>query len=157
MFFPYLNSATLSRWVFLLFFVLLDVHAESVIGTVSFSTGDVKIETNGESRVARVGGMLHEQDKILTGSDGYVILKMIDGGKYTLRPDSELTFEEYRQHSEESVILSLLKGGVKSDHWPDLEKPAGIFPAQNSRRQYWCPRDRVYFQTLWRGLSKRRI
>ncbi|NKB61610.1 MAG: hypothetical protein GKR95_05545 [Gammaproteobacteria bacterium] len=65
MFFPSLNSVALSRLAFLLVFVLANAKAESVIGTVSFSTGDVTIEMEGTSRIARTGGLIYEQDKVV--------------------------------------------------------------------------------------------
>ncbi|NKB77056.1 MAG: hypothetical protein GKR96_08410 [Gammaproteobacteria bacterium] len=109
------NSSILLRLLIPFFVVFTDAYAESPIGEVSFSTGDVTIEMDGVTRHGIVGEQVYQTDTVLTGFDGYVVLNMFDKSKLTLRPRSVVVIEEYRGGVDESsIVLRLLKGGLKA-------------------------------------------
>jgi hypothetical protein len=64
------------------------------IGKVLIAVGDVKAQRANLIKLKR-GGILLEQDRVITGTKGRAQLLMIDGAKISVKPLSEISLEEY--------------------------------------------------------------
>ena len=87
-------------------------------GRIIFAAGGVvAIDSSGSMRPLEKAGTIHEGDTLLT-NDGRVQILFKDGGFVALQPDTEFTVERYRYSvagdSEDSAIMSLLKGGLRT-------------------------------------------
>lgn len=101
-------------WIFIT--VASNAMASASIGNVLLIKGQVQSESEGGDKVLLAkGDEVFLKDKIRTAKDGYVVLKMSDGMKLTLRPDSELVLDDFNdQPGSENVVLELIKGGLRT-------------------------------------------
>ncbi|MDP2241836.1 MAG: hypothetical protein Q8K18_16985 [Burkholderiales bacterium] len=112
------SHVTRGIWIILALFLATGwVHAS--VGTVQFSSGDVKIrDVSGKIRDARKGDLINEGDTILTGGQASAQLKMSDGGILAVRQETELKITQYtytgKEDGTESAFMSLLKGGFRT-------------------------------------------
>ncbi len=85
-------------------------------GKVLYANGAATArQADGELRFLGKGMEILEGDTVTTGKRGFVILHMVDDGKMTLRPNSELHIERYDERdSGTSIALELLRGGLRS-------------------------------------------
>jgi hypothetical protein len=93
-----------------------NVFANAPIGNVLVIKGLVQSESEGgDKSILAKGDDVYQKDTILTDIDGFIVLKMSDGMKLTLRPDSELILHDFNaEPGSESVAIELLKGGLRT-------------------------------------------
>ncbi len=71
--------------------------------------------TGGGARIVSGGQNVVEGDTITTGPRSAAVLRMSDGSRITLRPDSSFQVEEFNTNeNEESAVLRLFKGGLRA-------------------------------------------
>lgn len=91
----------------------------SAIGKIDALEGDVRVvERRGERR-AQAGMEIEEGDTLKVGANAWALLAMTDGASITMRPDSELKFDNYKylpdgEAKQNSALLSLVKGAMRS-------------------------------------------
>lgn len=78
--------------------------------------GAVHATRSGESaRLLDRNAPVYETDTISTASKSFAVIKMADGTRISLRPDSELAIEEYDYPAaEEKATYNLAKGGLRA-------------------------------------------
>jgi hypothetical protein len=89
------------------------------IGEVEFSRGAAVAQAPGKlPRVMGKGLSLEEGDRLTTADGAMAIVKLQDGTRMTLRPNSELIMQSYRfggaQKEDNSMIMQLLRGGMRA-------------------------------------------
>jgi hypothetical protein len=88
-------------------------------GSVTHLSGAVVARRgDGQSQILSVKSEVKEGDVIATAENSYARVKFVDGTEVVLRPSTQMKvnafkFEEQRPR-EDSVVLSLLKGGLRS-------------------------------------------
>ena len=112
-----------SRGIYLLFLSFLIGMGEvsANVGKVLIAVGEVSAQREQLVPLKR-GGILLEQDHLLTGSKGRAQFLMVDGAKISLKPSSELFLEEYKFTTAADVVgrnpsslsMSLIKGGFRT-------------------------------------------
>ncbi len=96
----------------------LPVHAE-VAGEVEFTRGVGFAQTAGQNaRVMGKGLALKEGDRLTTTEGGTAIIKLQDGTRMTVRPNSEMLIQQYRfkdaAAADNTMVMQLLKGGFRA-------------------------------------------
>jgi hypothetical protein len=91
-------------------------HANEIAGTVSFMVGDAStVSPSGQKQSIARGTNILAGQTILTGDNGHVHLKMIDGAFVSIRPSSKFKIEEYLYNATEpkkSKIKFVLEQGT---------------------------------------------
>ncbi len=98
-------------------------HAQDA-GSVSFASGDVTAERQPATKLAK-GDTVFATDAIITGAASRAQLRMSDGAKIAIRPESRIVIDEYVyaaaapagsavSASDDSSVISLVKGGFRS-------------------------------------------
>lgn len=86
-------------------------------GEVEFAKGVGAATASGKGpRVLSQGVPIETGDTVTLGSNSFAVVKMSDGTRMTLRPNTAVKFEDYafrQQDKPDSMIASLLKGGVR--------------------------------------------
>lgn len=112
----------LNKWMFATVLVFLTqgmAYAQLGAGTVSFVIGDANVSTalTPDQAIHR-GDQIAAGQIILTGANGHVHLKMIDGAFVSIRPMSRFRIEEYKYDAENPkdsrVKFTLESGTVRS-------------------------------------------
>lgn len=89
-----------------------------MVGEVVSSRGVGFAQSPGQvPRTLGVGLPLKEGDRLTTAAGGSAILKLSDGTRMTLRPQSDLVLQNFRYQPEatdNSMVLELLKGGFRA-------------------------------------------
>lgn len=90
-----------ATWVLLclLLYLILSpplVSASAPAGRVSFVSGVAMLERDTQQRALTADTTIHEGDRLETGVDGYVHLRMVDGAVISLRSESALSIVHYR-------------------------------------------------------------
>ena len=80
---------------------LVSVPALANVGKVLYAIGVVTVEKPAISNLSR-GDVLEEGDVIVTGPKAYVQLRMVDGTKFAIRPDSRFTIEAFEAPATDS-------------------------------------------------------
>ncbi|MGV3573358.1 MAG: FecR family protein [Ramlibacter sp.] len=92
-------------------------HAQ-VAGEVEFSRGVGFAQTPGESpRTLGKGLALKEGDRLTTSEGASAIIKLQDGTRMTVRPNSELVLQQYqfRENApDNSMLMQLVRGGFRA-------------------------------------------
>jgi hypothetical protein len=92
------------------------VHANDFAGTVSFMVGDAStLSSSGQKQTISRGTNVLAGQTILTGDNGHVHLKMVDGAFVSIRPSSRFKIEEYLFNAAEpkkSKIKFILEQGT---------------------------------------------
>lgn len=92
------------------------VHANDIAGTVSFMVGDAStLSSSGQKQTISRGANILAGQTILTGDNGHVHLKMVDGAFVSIRPSSKFKIEEYLFNAAEpkkSKIKFILEQGT---------------------------------------------
>lgn len=92
-------------------------HAQ-VAGEVEFSRGVGFAQTPGESpRTLGKGLSLKEGDRLTTSEGASAIIKLQDGTRMTVRPNSELVLQQYqfRENApDNSMLMQLVRGGFRA-------------------------------------------
>lgn len=94
------------------------VWAQSA-GEVEFARGAGFAQTDGQAPRALGRGLpLKEGDRISTADSSMVIVKLQDGTRMTVRPNSELILQKYQfnqaKPESNSMVMQLLKGGLRA-------------------------------------------
>jgi hypothetical protein len=87
--------------------------AQEYAGVVKTSKGSASLERAGKQIEAKPGMQLHQGDRIVTGSNGYLGITMRDDTLLTLGPGSSLNLDNYAfdpKTHEGSFLASLGKG-----------------------------------------------
>jgi len=94
-----------------------DAAAKAGVGVVEYARGAVTAQHNQYgTRIMGKGAAVYEEDVITTGNRSFAIVKMSDGTKMTVRPNSSLGIEKYiaRKGRSDSAVLNLFKGGIRA-------------------------------------------
>jgi hypothetical protein len=93
------------------------LHAQTV-GEVEFSRGVGFAQSPGETpRTLGRGLPLREGDRLTTAEGGSAIIRLQDGTRMTVRPDSELVLQQYRFREsapDNSMLMQLVRGGFRA-------------------------------------------
>ena len=99
--------------------LLLAFSAQAqVAGQVEFSRGVGFAQTPGQTpRTLGKGLPLHQGDRLTTSDGGSAIIKLADGTRMTVRPNSELVLSQYQfkeNASDNSMLMQLVRGGFRA-------------------------------------------
>ncbi len=88
-------------------------------GSVEYTQGVATVQTSNQTQIAGPGAPVNQGDTITTAPNSYTVVKMADGTRMTVRPDSKLvvTTYDYRPSdtgSSGSMVFSLLRGGMRA-------------------------------------------
>lgn len=103
--------------LFALILVSASVSASEKVGYVDYVRGVVTAQHHEVgSRILGKTADVYEEDTIKTGNRSFAIVKMKDGTRITVRPNSSLGIEKYiaRKGRTDSAILNLFKGGIRA-------------------------------------------
>ena len=94
-------------------------QAAEVAGNVGYMSGRLMVQrADGTVKIMGPKSEVLAVDTLVTAKDSYVQVKMKDGAKMTLRPNSTLKIEEFRFNKQEpksdNAIFRLLKGGFRT-------------------------------------------
>jgi hypothetical protein len=99
------------------FLVAPAAHAQPA-GEVEFSRGVGFAQSPGESpRTLGRGLPLREGDRLTTSEGGTAIIKLQDGTRMTVRPNSELVLQQYQfreNASDNGFLMQLVRGGFRA-------------------------------------------
>ena len=99
-------------------FSTLSVAQAEPAGQVEFARGVGFAQSAGQvPRTLGQGLQLKEGDKLTTSEGAYAIVKLRDGTQMTVRPNSELTIQQYQfkeSAPDNNMVLQLLKGGFRA-------------------------------------------
>lgn len=88
------------------------------IGEVEFVRGAGLLQTGSQNaRILGPGLALQEGDRLSTADDSLAIVRLQDGTRLTLRPQTELLLQQYRYResaADNRMQLQLLRGGVRA-------------------------------------------
>jgi len=103
----------------LLLLVATVAQAAEVVGKVGYMSGMLMAKrADGTVKIMGTKAEVLTGDLLSTAKDSYAQILMNDGGKMTLRPNSNLKIEDYRFNKEEpksdSAVFNLIKGGLRS-------------------------------------------
>lgn len=99
---------------------LVPVQIEAAAGQVIFVKGTAQLERAGRLQPLDRGATVEEGDLLITGADGRLQLRMADGDRMALRPDSRLRIERFQPPAGDGpaqggvALYSLVKGGVRA-------------------------------------------
>jgi hypothetical protein len=87
-------------------------------GEVEFARGVGFAQSAGQvPRALGKGLILHEGDRLTTSDGASAIIKLADGTRMTVRPNSEMVLQQYRfkeNADNNSMVMSLLRGGLRA-------------------------------------------
>jgi len=88
-------------------------------GTVQHLSGTLSAQRpDGTARLLSEKSTVNEGDVVTTGRNTYAQIRFTDGGRITLRPDSQLRIEGYRFEEKapekDNFFFALLKGGMRA-------------------------------------------
>lgn len=86
------------------------------VGEVTFSRGVLTGQIDGEQpRLIGKGVGLHNGETLNTGSRGFALIRLDDGTKMTLRPNTTFKIENVNAaEGQENALLSLIRGGFRA-------------------------------------------
>ena len=95
----------------------VSVHAQ-VVGEIEFARGVGFAQTGSATpRILGKGLPLNQGDRLTTSDSGSAIIKMADGTRMTLRPNSELVVQQYRfkeNAPDNGMLMQLVRGGFRA-------------------------------------------
>jgi hypothetical protein len=98
-------------------FAAAGLHAQ-VAGEVEFARGVGFAQTGTQTpRILGKGLPLSQGDRLTTSENGSAIIKMADGTRMTLRPNSELVVQQYQfkeNAPDNSMLMQLVRGGFRA-------------------------------------------
>ncbi len=101
-----------------LLFAASGAMAQTSAGEVEFSRGVGFAQTPGQTpRTLGKGLPLREGDRLTTSDGGSAIIKLEDGTRMTVRPNSEIVLQQYRfaaNATDNSMVMQLLRGGMRA-------------------------------------------
>ena len=88
------------------------------VGEVEFARGAGFAQSEGQTpRTLGKGLALKEGDRLTTSDGAAAIIKLADGTRMTLRPNSEMVLEQFRfkdSAPDNSMVMQLLRGGLRA-------------------------------------------
>jgi len=109
----WLASALAAGWL-----LALPAHGQQVAGEVEFSRGVGFAQSPGETpRTLGRGLPLKQGDRLTTSDGGSAIIRLADGTRMTLRPNSELVLQQYQfraNASDNSFLMQMVRGGFRA-------------------------------------------
>ncbi|MGH8686920.1 MAG: FecR family protein [Burkholderiales bacterium] len=99
--------------------VLLAPLAALAQGQVQHLSGTLHVQrSDGSVRLLSERSNVLQGDVVSTERDSYAQIKFTDGGKLTLRPNSQIRIEGYnfseKEPAKDSFVFALLKGGMRA-------------------------------------------
>lgn len=104
----------------LIFSVLLSLSgsliAATEVGEVSYTRGVLTGQVGNEApQILGKGWPLHQGETLNTGNSGFAIIKLEDGSRMTLRPNTTFKIEDVNTtKGNESALMSLIRGGFRA-------------------------------------------
>ncbi|MEJ6024304.1 FecR family protein [Ramlibacter sp. PS4R-6] len=112
--YPLAARAALGAWLLL----AAAAAGAQVAGQVEFSRGVGFAQTAGQTpRTLGQGLDLREGDRLTTSDGGSAIIKMQDGTRMTVRPNSELVISQYQfkeNANDNGMVMQLVRGGFRA-------------------------------------------
>lgn len=106
------TSSLLAAWLLAPLLALAQGTVEHLSGTLSAQRPD------GAARLLSEKSAVREGDVVTTGANTYAQIRFTDGGRITLRPDSQMRIEGYRFEErapeKDNFLFSLIKGGMRA-------------------------------------------
>ncbi len=107
-----MKRVLLAAALLLPFFAFAEGTVQNLSGTLSVQRPDGSVRLLAEKSTVNEGDLLNTQ------KDSYAQIVFTDGGRVTLRPNTQVKLESYKYSKEEpqrdSFIFSLIKGGLRS-------------------------------------------
>ena len=101
--------------ILLLLACLGSVHANQSIGNVLLAKGVVTASGVQTLRTLAKGSEVFLGETIVTADDSFVVLRMTDASKISLRPKSEVTLEKFSEdEGKEEALFDLVRGGLRA-------------------------------------------
>jgi hypothetical protein len=99
-----------------LLFIAICGQAADVVGLVLIAKGVVSAQVSGQPpRILGRGSEVFQGDKIITSKKGFVVVRLDDESKITLRPETEFVIGKFDQtEGAEAAEFDLLKGGLRT-------------------------------------------
>ena len=99
-----------------LFMQSSSVGAEEQIGDVVFARGAVSAQnSNGQVRILGKSAALFRGDTITTATKSFAVLRLNDGTRISVRPNTVMAINEYADKvGEESATMRLFRGGLRA-------------------------------------------
>lgn len=97
----------------------MTAHAGSVAGTVANLSGALLVrKADGTVRILSQKSVVEQGDTLVSEKDTYARIKFIDNSEITLRPNSQLTIDNFSYEEakpeNDSAVFSLIKGGLRA-------------------------------------------
>lgn len=112
------NMHARSAWVGLCLLLLAGAAQAQAAGEVEFSRGVGFAQTPGQvPRTLGKGLPLREGDRLTTSDGASAIIKLEDGTRMTVRPNSEIILQQYKfaqNAPDNSFVMQLLRGGMRA-------------------------------------------
>ena len=93
-------------------------YAQSTAGEVEFSRGVGFAQTPGQApRTLGKGLALQQGDRLTTSEGASAIIKLTDGTRMTVRPNSELVLQQWQfqeNATDNSMLMQLVRGGLRA-------------------------------------------
>ena len=87
------------------------------VGEVEFSRGVTAAQQPGQpARMLGSGATIERGEVMTTGANSVAVIKLNDGTKMTLRPNTSMAVDEFvldQQGSSDSLVMNLFKGGMR--------------------------------------------
>ena len=114
---PYNLVKHRSLWGGVFVFVCTAAGAQAV-GEVDFARGVGFAQTSGQTpRTLGKGLPLKEGDRLTTADGASAVIKLQDGTRMTVRPNSDIVIQEYKfkeSAPDNSMVMQLIKGGFRA-------------------------------------------
>ncbi len=105
-----------SLFVSALLAMSVNAYASTEVGEVSFARGILTGQIDDEApRILGKGNPLHNGETLNTGSKGFAVIKLDDGTRMTLRPNTTFKIENLdAREGKENALLRLFRGGFRA-------------------------------------------
>jgi hypothetical protein len=92
------------------------VYAATQVGEVVYARGVLTGQLDNQSpQILGKGFPLHKGETLNTGSSGFAVIKLEDGSRMTLRPNTTFKIENVETtKGSESALMSLIRGGFRA-------------------------------------------
>jgi len=126
------TGSTVKKYQFLLLTALLVVASlvsAAEVGEVRYSRGVLTGQVTGETIRIKGKGQIIDQGEVLsTGKNSFAIIRLNDGTRMTLRPNTVFKVDALNTNAgEENALLSLIRGGFRAVTGSISKKLAGAF------------------------------
>ncbi len=88
-------------------------------GAVEYTQGVATVQGGAQTHIAGPGAQVNQGDTITTAPGSYTVVKLSDGTRMTIRPDSKMVITTYDYQPNQangggSMVFSLLRGGLRA-------------------------------------------